>query len=161
MGWPIRMARPRREAEAGEEMSELTLRLTTDQAAAMVRLLDLATRVHLCQFREIEYLVRMGELTHQSGRKLTSGECADLDDALARVSAIFGFPANANFGIGSQHVSQDAHRGYEIKKVVEKALAEWRDPNPIGIRGVDRDGLIVRYTNDPAPVAVVEQEKKE
>lgn len=137
-------------------MTNLTLTITTDQAAAMSRQLDLAMRIHLLQFREIEHMARMGELKHQTGRRLTMDECKQLDFWLALVSGIFGFESNASFGIGSSHVSTDAHRGYEIKKVVDKALAEWREPNPQGMRGVDRDGLICRYTNDPAPVAKVD-----
>lgn len=137
-------------------MTNVTIAMTTDQAAAVSRMLDLATRMHLCQFREIQHLARMGELMHRDGRRLTSEECCQLDYALASVCAVFGFQTNASFGIGSPHVSKDAHRGYEVKKVIEKALAEWHEPNPKGIRGVNYDGLIVRYTDDPAPVAKVE-----
>ena len=136
-------------------MTNVTLTMTTDQAAAVSRMLDLATRMHLCQFREIQHLARMGELMHRDGRRLTSEECGQLDYALASVCAVFGFQTNASFGIGSQHVSTDAHRGYEVKKVIEKTLAEFREPNPTGIRGVNYDGLICRYTDDPAPVATV------
>ena len=68
---------------------------------------------------------------------------------------LFGFASNASFGIGSHHDSGDAHRGYEIKKVVDRVLAMHREPNPTGFRGVNYDGLIVRYTKDPAPVAVI------
>lgn len=142
-------------------MANVTITMTIDQAAAMTRMLDLAVRIHLGQFREIEYMARTGELKHQSGRRITGEECDILYDEMAKISSIFGWTPNASFGIGSQCVSNDAHRGYEIMKVAQKAVAEHRDPNPTGIRGVDRDGLSVRYTSDPAPVAVVVAQRKD
>lgn len=139
-------------------MATVTIECTADQAAALARMLDLATRIHLCQFGEIEYLARTGEIKHRSGRKLSSDETGELSHLLELVSSQFGFPSNANFGVGSPHVSKDSHRGYEVKKVLQKALAEHLDPNPKGLRGVDYDGLTVRYTDDPAPVAAVKRE---
>ena len=137
-------------------MTNVTLTMTADQAAAVSRMLNLATRIHLCQFCEIEHMARMGEIKHVSGRKLKSDEWDQVQDAGLRMTQVFGFGFGASFSIGSPHVSKDAHRGYEVKKVIEKALAEWHEPNPQGIRGVNYDGLICRYTDDPAPVAKVE-----
>lgn len=136
-------------------MSTVTLTMTTDQAYALTRMLDLAARIHMCQFGEIEYLARFGGIKHRDGRELTRLEQEGLETDIRELSSTFGFTPNASFGIGSPHVSKDAHRGYEVKKVLEKALAEWREPNPKGLRGVNYDGLIVRYTTDPAPVAEV------
>lgn len=136
-------------------MPKLTLEIDIDQAAAMARMLDLAVRIHMCQFGEIEYYARAQEIKHQTGRPMNSDEWKELEEACNRMKAVFGFGSGASFGIGSQHISKDAHRGYEIKKVVDKALAMHGDPNPQGLRGVNYDGLVVRYTNDPAPVAVV------
>lgn len=146
----------RREGNVGK----LTLEITTDPAAAMTRMLDLATRIHLCQFGEIEHMARMGELKHQTGRRLTPEECGQLTYHAASISAVFGFTMNASHGIGARHISKDAHRGYEVMKVMQKALAEHRDPIPHGMPGVDRDGLICRCTDDPEPVAVVKVEGK-
>jgi hypothetical protein len=136
-------------------MTTITLTMTTEQAYALTRMLDLATRIHLCQFGEIEHMARMGEIKHRDGRSLSQLELDGIEIEIKELKEEFGFPANASFGIGSPHVSKDAHRGYEVKKVVEKALAEYREPNPKGIRGVNYDGLICRYTDDPAPVACV------
>lgn len=136
-------------------MSTVTLTMTTDQAYALTRMLDLATRIHMCQFGEIEYLARTGEIKHKDGIQLSYNDIYFLEDRITKVADIFGFTSSSSFGIGSPHVSKDAHRGYEVKKVLEKALAEWQEPNPKGIRGVAYDGLIVRYTTDPAPVAEV------
>jgi|GEM_PF-1979872 len=136
-------------------MSEVTLKMNVEQAHAIVSLLDLAVRINMCQFGEFEQWARMGIIKHRDGRELNYDELETLEGTLRYVSSIFGFPSNANFGIGSPHVSKDAHRGYEIKKVLDKALAVHRDPNPTGLRGVNYDGLIVRYTTEPAPTATI------
>jgi len=136
-------------------MDEVTLKMNVEQAHAIVSLLDLAVRINMCQFGEFEQWARMGIIKHRDGRELSYGELETLDGTLRYVSSIFGFPSNANFGIGSPHVSDTAKRGYEIKKVLDKALAVHREPNPKGLRGVNYDGLIVRYTNDPAPTATI------
>lgn len=141
-----------------DEKACVTLKMTVDQAAAVTRMLDLATRIHLRQFRQIEFMARMWELRHRDGRELNQDEVERLDELMVAASGVFGFTPNASFGIGSPYVSKDAHRGWEIKKVIDKALAEHRDPNPTGIRGVNYDGLAFRVTDDPAPVATIGKE---
>ncbi len=136
-------------------MAEVTLKMTVEQADAITSLLDLAVRINMCQFGEFEYWARVGNIKHRDGRELTDAEIESLDGTLRYMASIFGFSPNANFGIGSPNVSDTAKRGYEVKKVLDKALAVHRDPNPKGIRGVNYDGLIVRYTNDPAPTATI------
>lgn len=138
-------------------MSTVTITLTPDQARAIAGMLEVAVRVHLCQFHEIEWMARMGILKHQAGRALVSDEWDTLKYLSDRMSGVFGFSPNSSFGIGSPHVYIDAQRGYEVKKVLDKALAEWREPNPQGIRGVNYDGLTVRYTTDPAPAVEVKE----
>lgn len=137
-------------------MSAVALKMTIDQADALVSLVDLAVRMNMCQFGELEYWARTGLIKHRDGRELSLGELDSLESAMHQVSGIFGFASNASFGIGSPQVSKYAHRGYEVKKVLEKALAEFRAPNHMGLRGVNYDGLIVRYTDDTAPVATVD-----
>lgn len=137
-------------------MTTLQITLTPDQAAAMTRMLDLAIRIHLCQFGEIEYMARTGELKMRGGAKMGDDQWDEVAHSLKLLAMQFGFLPGASHGIGSMHVSIDAHRAYELKKVVEKTLAEWRNPIPEGMRGVNYDGLGPRYTNDPAPVAKIE-----
>ena len=136
-------------------MTNMTLTVTTEQAEAISRMLDLAMRIHLCQSGEIEMLARMETLKHATGRPLTLDERLKVDRRLEDVKRVFGFPGGASFGIGSPHISEDARRGYETMKVIQRALAMHRDPNPTGWRGVNYDGLTARYTADPAPVAVI------
>lgn len=138
-------------------MATVKMEITPEQAGALSRMLDLAVRIHLCQFREIPMLENMGEIKHRDGRELNHAEWDELEHCAKRMAEIFGFSAGASFGIGSTHVSDDAHRAYEVKKVLDKALAVWREPSPQGIRGVNYDGLIVRYTSDPAPVVEVRE----
>lgn len=57
------------------------------------------------------------------------------------------------------HATKNANRCYEIMKVVQKAVAEDRNPNP-SFKGVDYDGLTVRYTDDPVPEAAIVEVKK-
>ena len=132
-------------------MTTVIIAMTPGQAQALTSLLDLAVRIHLCQFGEIEWMARMGILKHQTGRNLKSDEWDTAKYLADRMKNVFGFSPSASFGIGSPHVHIDAHRGYEVKKVLDKALAEWREPNPQGFRGVNYDGLTARYTDDPAP----------
>lgn len=126
----------------------LSLTLTIEQAAAMSRQLDLANRIHLCQFSQIAYIAESDGVKHKSGRILTTDECFSLNYFLGAAAGMFGFEPGANFSIGSKIVSEDAHRGWEINKVVAHALAVHRGVTDIG-------GLGVRYTTDPAPVAVI------
>lgn len=65
-----------------------------------------------------------------------------------------GFLPGESYGVGNRAVSDKAHRAYELEKVVKKALAMHNNPTPT-FRGVDYDGLIVRYTDDPAPECVI------
>ena len=134
-------------------MKKLTLELTLEQAEALTRQLDLAFRMHLAQFGEIAMLARMGVLKKRTGEALSLDEINALEKTMEDAKRIFGFDAGSSFGIGSQAVSDEAKRGYEIMKVVQKSIAYER--NATNNWSVQYDGLIVRYTNDPAPVAYI------
>jgi hypothetical protein len=73
---------------------------------------------------------------------------------MKEVKALMGYPSNAHHGLGHRHNPLDGTRAYEVKKVLDKALADHRDPNP-PFSGVQHDGLVLRYTQDPAPEASV------
>jgi hypothetical protein len=70
-----------------------------------------------------------------------------------------GFNTNASFGIFNKEVPVVAQRSWEIKKVLDKALAEDRNPNP-SFRGVNYDGVSVRCTKDPIPGVELSHEQK-
>jgi hypothetical protein len=134
----------------------VTLTLPTiEQAHAVKAALDLYMRMGLGQFDELAYLVRCDELKHRD--KDVTPEVAEEFRALTNeMRTLMGHEHGASFGVGNKRVSITAHRCYEAYKVLAQALAVARDPSPTGFKGVDHDGLIVRYTQDPAPTARVE-----
>lgn len=134
----------------------VTLTLPTiEQAHAVKAALDLYMRMGLGQFDELAYLVRCREINH-ARKELTQIEICEFDDLTRKMRDFMGHDGGASFGVGSKRVSVTAHRCYEAYKVLAQALAVARDPSPTGFKGVDHDGLIVRYTQDPAPTARVE-----
>ena len=137
-------------------MKKLTLELTLEQAEALTRMLDLAMRMHLCQFAEIEMLARMHVIRNRDGEIPSRDDLDALKAYFDGAARVLGFSAGASHGIGSKNVHDEAKRGYEIMKVVQKVLAYERNHNP-SFKGVHYDGLIVRYTNEPAPVATLEE----
>ena len=139
-------------------MKKLTLELTLEQAEALTRCLDLAFRMHLCQFCEIEMLARMHVIRNRDGEVPSRDDLEALKAYLDGAARILGFSAGSSHGIGSKNVHDEAKRGYEIMKVMQKVLVYERNPNP-SFKGVHHDGLIVRYTNDPAPIALIKGEE--
>lgn len=141
------------------EQPMVHLTVTTEQAAALVSALDLFVRMGLGQLEEVASLVRFGviapRLAEGAPRGQASAEACERIEALAHaMKAELGHPRNSSFGIGHPHVPLEGARAYEVMKVVERALAVHRDPEP-KFRGVNYDGLLVRYTADPAPEAEV------
>ena len=134
----------------------VTLTLPTiEQAHAVKAALDLYMRMGLGQFDELAYLVRCDEFKHTT-KELTADEKDEFSALTQKLRDFMGHEYGASFGVGSKRVSVTAHRCYEAYKVLAQALAVARDPSPTGFKGVDHDGLIVRYTQDPAPKARVE-----
>lgn len=135
-------------------MKKLTLELTLEQAEALTRLLDLAMRMHLVQFSEIEMLARMHVIRNRDGKIPSNDDLQDMKTHLDNAARVLGFSDGASHGIGSNNVHDEAKHGYEIMKVVQKVLASERNPNP-NFRGVHYGSLIVRLTNDPEPIATL------
>lgn len=136
------------------------LELTLEQADALSKAADLYTRMTLGQLSVVAELVNYGEIPsfaqHEEPRRVaTHSQCLEIDTQIRSIASILGYSSGSSLGIGSPHVSATGKRNFEIKKVLDKVVAETRNPNP-GFRGVNYDGLTVRYTQDPAPVARVE-----
>lgn len=135
----------------------VTLQVSLPHARAIVAATDLLTRLGLGQIQIIPELVRVGTIPVASDSS-KSRQQADLNvieqiDALAdSMKASLGFTKGASFGVGHPHVCRQAHLAWEVKKVVDKCVSEMVEPNP-QFRGVNYDGLVVRYTQEPAPVA--------
>lgn len=139
-------------------MSEkITLTLECiEQADVLVAALDLYTRLGIGQLEMVEELFRMDGIP--ASRPVSFDERMAMADALRDLmnaaKQTIGFPRGGSLGIGGTLVPIGAQRAYEMQKVLAKALAEYREPKP-GFRGVNYDGLILRYTHDPVPTATV------
>lgn len=138
---------------------EIILRMTVEQAEATQRALDLFSRVCTGQLEELENLVIEGVIP--LGRNATmpravaaADTCDQVRRALRDIKNTLDYPSKGSHGIAHPHVCIEGRRSYELLKVLSKALAENRNPNPT-FRSVNYDGLGPRYTQDPAPVAFV------
>jgi hypothetical protein len=141
----------------------IQITLTPEQASALIMAADLFTRLSMGQVEELSLVIRQGAIPMCSGGDTKRIEpnmdtIAGIEGAVAAIKGLLGYPHNGSHGIGHPHVCIEGRRCYEFKKVVEKVLAEWREPSP-KFRGVSYDGLGPRYTSDPAPVAVMLQKQ--
>lgn len=135
-------------------MTVVTLKLNLEQARVVSNALDLYSRLGIGQLEEIAWLVKSDEIPMFT-QGVTKPKPAQLthdliQDKLYDIKQLLMYPTNASYGIGAEHVPVSAKRGYEVKKVLDKALAEYSNPNP-DFKGVNYDGLIVRYTRDKEP----------
>lgn len=140
-------------------MDKVKLELTLEQARAISAAADLYARIGIGQLEEIKNLVSMGivpaRAEHGEPVHQASMEVVDLiGEKLSSAKGDLGFHPNGSRGIGHQHNHMSVLRSWEVKKVLDKALALHRDPNP-SFPNVDYDGLILRLTDDPEPIASV------
>ena len=134
------------------------LTLTIPQARAMAEALEIYMRLGLGQVNMVAEMVADGSIPIKAG-SLDKPEMDVIHNVTTLCHEIrreLCFQHGESYGVGSRAVSDKAHRAYEIEKVVKKALALHDDPNPI-FRGVNYDGLSIRYTDDPAPECVIEE----
>jgi len=133
------------------------LTLTDGQAQAVLDALELYMRLGIGQVDYVSDLLRFGTLptfrsdTRRGERKTAApGVIEDVEDMLNQIKEKLGYPRNGSHGIGHPDNHISVSRSHEILKVLQRAVAESRDPKPM-MKGVMYDGLIVRYTDDPAP----------
>lgn len=136
-------------------MTTVTMTMNEQQARCVVDALDLYSRIGLGQYEELEMMLRLGRIkpTHDVAPMDISD---DFLAALCAAKAIIGHKPGASFGIGHQRLHEDFKRAFEIKKQIQKPMAEHRDPNP-SFRGVNYDGRICAYTSDPNITVTVEE----
>ncbi|MBU2792719.1 hypothetical protein HAQ01_04690 [Acidithiobacillus thiooxidans] len=137
------------------------LTLTIPQARAMVAALDIFMRLGLGQVSMVAEMVADGSISIKVG-SLEIPESDVIHNVAVLCNGIrreLGFQPGESYGVGNRAVSDKAHRAYEIEKVIKKALAMHDNPNPT-FRGVDYDGLSIRYTDDPAPECVIAEGAK-
>ncbi len=140
-------------------MSKVVIEVTTDQAEAISKALDLYTRIGIGQFEEVAQLVSFGLVPQKNAdagpRQIaTPDQCEQVRCLMDEAKRVLGFSRGASNGIGNRDNDISVSRAYEVGKVLDKALAEHRNPTP-EFRGVNYDGLGPRYTADPAPVATI------
>ena len=124
-----------------------------DMAYRISAAFDFFTRLCLGQLHELAYFIRSGQIpSFEFDRDYAKMERAS--DLVEGLRETLGFLHGESFGIGNKRVYPLGHHAWEIKKVMDKALAYYRDPNP-SFKGVNYDGLILKYTQDPDPVAVI------
>jgi hypothetical protein len=137
-------------------MDKVQLTLTIPQAQALAKALDLFTRLSIGQVAAIAEMVAMQEIpsyaeNHHHERSTSEATSAIVREKIADIASALGYRGTGHsLGIGNTHVTIEGHRAYEISKVLDKSLAEHQRPNPAS-RGSRYDGLLVRYTADPAP----------
>ena len=141
-------------------MEQVQLTVTIPQAQAIAKALDLFARLSIGQVGMIAEMVAMQEIPlyapNGSPRRNVSPEvCDTVREKVEEVLRSLGYSGfGHSLGVGSEHVPVAGHRAYEVSRVLEKVLAEKRNPNP-EFRGVNYDGLLLRYTRDTVPVALV------
>lgn len=124
----------------------VTVNMDIQYAQAMASALDVFVRLGLGQVRELSQLFRTGLLPMKKMDRSPDQMDKDrdeVDNAVKALSVALGFSSGESYGLGNQGVSGKVHAAYELMKVLNKALAEYRNPNP-EFKGVDYDGLTVR-----------------
>lgn len=135
----------------------MDIRVSLKHARAVSAALDLASRLGLGQINMIGEAVRMGDIPGYASpdTPALSFEARERIDALAEaLKQELGYPRNGSYGIGSQNVPEGTKLAWEVKKVIDQAIAYHMDPSP-SFKGVNYDGLIVRYATGPEPVAQI------
>ncbi len=138
--------------------TKVHITITIPQARAMADALEMYMRLGLGQVHMVAEMVADGSIPIKAG-SLKIPEMDVIHDVAALCNEIrreLGFQSGESYGVGNRAVSDKAHRAYEIEKVIKKALALHDNPNPT-FRGVDYDGLSLRYTDDPLPACVIEE----
>lgn len=129
--------------------------MTLDQAEAVAEGLDLSGRIMMGQIEEIATLARMQRLfvrddrSPDGHRAPTADEIDRIAEHAAAIAGILGH-RGGSFGIGARGLPLAAKRQYEVQKALQKVVADHRQP---GGMTVHHDGVTVRYTRDPEPLA--------
>lgn len=126
----------------------LTLTLTERQARCISDALDFYSRIGIGQVEELAHKARLGFLRGRDGRLPGTDRVAEIENGCSAIKAALGLERGQALGISHPAASEDARRAHEIKKQIDQFLAMRRNPNP-AFRGVDYDGRMPHYTQDP------------
>ena len=142
-----------------DNTTRVTLTLSPEQAQAVSTALDVYMRLCLGQLHIVDEMIRDERipLYGQNGQPRQTASidvCDEIGFSINEIKQALGYMGGASLGVGHRHVHETGIRSYEIMKVLDKVLAEHRNPTP-EFRGVHYDGLSVRFTSDPAPEAAI------
>ena len=135
-------------------MTTVTVTMTDQQARCVVDALDLYCRIGLGQLEELNMLALSGFIRQTAGTN-TADVRDELPGLCSSIKRLLRHHSGSSFGLGHDLVHEDFKRAYELKKQIQKPMAEHRNPNP-SFRGVNYDGRIVAYTSDPNITVTVE-----
>jgi hypothetical protein len=141
-------------------MKEVSITVTVEQAKAIKLALDFYSRICIGQLDELEKIIRFGILPRgglesSAERQVASNvDCDNIKNHTRALKVALGYAVNGSNGIGHSHVHLSARRAYEIERIVAKCLIEDEYPNP-SFKGVNYDGVSIRLTGDPLPVATI------
>lgn len=143
-------------------MTRIRLDLTPEQAQVVAAALDLLARLGLGQLEQVADLVANGQvpLSRASTEDKALPEAATSQAVAALLQAAksaLDFHPTASRGISHPHNHPSTHRAWEIRQVLERAIRDALNPDRASDPAV-RDPVLLRYTQDPAPVAVVHHE---
>jgi len=130
------------------------------QAEAIRDALDLYSRLAMGQFSELAAMISSGAIRVRDDRVPDGHRVADAQEVdeiaskLREITILLGHRRGSSFGIGSPALNDAARSAYEVQKVIDKAIADERNP---GAKTVRHDGLLVRYTGHPAPTATLDR----
>lgn len=127
--------------------------LPDDRLPLLCEALDLFTRVGLVQF------VILNEVGREEVFAAPSSACNDKELHRAQLvieaaGMVVGHSPRGSHSIGSPHLDIVFKRAYECLKVARRLQAELSGSAEM-LRSVHGDGLVVRYTQDPAPAISV------
>lgn len=144
-----------------DSSARIRLTITEGQARAITEALDLYARLGIGQFEYVAEQMRYATIPryrplHAKGkepamRRIVSPHVIEeVEQHLDAIKILLGYPLNGSHSIGHPDNHISVTRSYEANKVLKKALADAHNP---GGGLIDHDGLTVRYTDDPAPIA--------
>jgi len=99
--------------------------LTEVQVQTLANALDFYSRIGACQFDQIEWMARLGQLVKLDGKR---GDFDEVGRLCHRLKACFGLPPNASFGIYQRNLDEIFKSSYDIYKIIMYRLTKKRDP---------------------------------
>ena len=123
--------------------------ISEESLPAFCDALDLFTRVGLVQLVILDEVGR-DEVFLAPGSQRAEVHLSRARDAIDLAGMALGHSPRSSHSIGSPHLDISFKRAYEVMKQARRFQAEWSG-SPDMRSSVHGDGLIVRYTQDPAP----------